>query len=176
MIRIAVVYGALAGLATISAMITGFEMGDGAGASTSVVTGYLIMLAACSFIFVGIKRFRDTVQGGVITFWTGLRLGALMALMAGVCYVAIWEVYLAMTDFAFIKNYLASSLEAQIADGLSGDELQAQIAKNEDFQAFYRNPFLRIPITMTEIVPIGLLVAAISSAILRKPEVLPARV
>jgi len=172
--RIVLVYGALAGTATILSMITGFEMSDGKGASTSMAVGYLIMLVASSFIFVGIKRYRDIEQGGVIRFWKALGIGVMVAFVAAVCYVAIWEVYLALTNFEFIENYLAGSLEAQIAEGLAGEELQAQIAKNEEFKEFYFNPFLRVPITMTEILPIGLLVALISAALLRKSEVLPA--
>ncbi|MEO0675255.1 MAG: DUF4199 domain-containing protein, partial [Pseudomonadota bacterium] len=167
-------YGSLAGIATILTMIAGFERNDGKGWSTSMAVGYLIMLVACSFIFFGVKRYRDIKQGGVITFWKALGLGTLMALMAGVCYVAIWEVYLAVTDFAFIENYFVGSLEAQIADGLAGEELQAQIEKNEAFKQFYLNPLMRLPITMTEILPIGFIVAFLSAALLRKPEVLPA--
>ena len=39
----------------------------------------------------------------------------------------------------------------------------------------YRNWWFRIPITLTEILPVGLLVGLVSAAILRNPRILPRR-
>ena len=172
MIRAALVYGGIAGTATIITMILGFEFG-GEGASSQAV-GFLIMFMALSLIFFGVKRYRDVEQGGVITFAKAFGLGAMMAAVAGIAYIFIWEIYLAATDFAFIEEYLSDNIEAKKAEGLAGEELEVLIAEQDGFRTFYMNPFLRIPITFTEIFPIGLIVALISAAILRKPEVLPA--
>ena len=153
MFRTAFIYGTLAGSATIVTMILGMEYGgEGAGSQT---VGFLIMFIALSLIFFGVKRYRDVEQGGVITFQKALGLGVFM------------------TDFAFIDNYLGSILEAKKAEGLSGEELAALIEKQDGFRASYMNPLMRIPITFTEIFPIGLLVSIFSAAILRKPEVMP---
>lgn len=175
MLRMAIVYGGLAGTATILAMITGFELGDGTGAATSQAVGYLIMLASFSFIFFGIKRFRDVEQGGVIKFSKALALGTMMAAVAGVFYVVIWEVYLAATDFAFVDQYVSGAIEAKQAEGLASGELQSEIEKLEQFKTTYRNPLLRVPITFAEIFPIGFIVALVSSALLRRTDVLPAK-
>ncbi len=45
----------------------------------------------------------------------------------------------------------------------------------EHFQAQYANPLLRMPMTFTEIFPVGVLVSLISAGLLRKPGFLPAR-
>ena len=176
MLRSALIYGSLAGITMISVMIIGHQMDDGSqtGVSSSEAVGYLIMLLASSFIFFGVKRFRDIEQGGVIKFTKALGLGAMMAAVATVCYVAIWEVYLALTDYAFFDQYFDSLVAAKQAEGMAGAELDAWVAENEGWKTMLQNPFLRIPITMTEFFPIGLIVALITAAILRKPEVLPA--
>ena len=171
MFRTAFVYGALAGSATIITMILGMEFGgEGAGSQT---VGFLIMFIALSLIFFGVKRYRDVEQGGVITFQKALGLGVMMAVFAGLAYIIIWEIYLNATDFAFIDKYIGSILDAKKAEGVSGEELAALIEKQEGFRASYMNPFIRLPITFTEIFPIGFLVSLFSAAILRKPEVLP---
>ena len=172
MIRAAIVYGGIAGTATIITMILGFEYG-GEGAGSQAV-GFLIMFIALSLIFFGIKRYRDVQQGGVITFAKAFGLGAMMAACAGIAYVVIWEAYLASTDFAFINQYFDSLVAQKEAAGVTGAELQDWIAKNEGWKTTLQNPFWRIPIWFTEIFPIGLIVAFISALILRKPEVLPA--
>ena len=172
MFRTALIYGGIAGTATIITMILGFEYG-GEGAGSQAV-GFLIMFIALSLIFFGVKRYRDVEQGGVITFAKAFGLGVMMAAIAGAAYVAIWEIYMASTGFAFYTEYFDSLVAAKQADGMTGAELDAWVAENEGWKEALRNPLLRIPITFTEIFPIGLLVSLVSAAILRKPEVLPA--
>ncbi len=43
------------------------------------------------------------------------------------------------------------------------------------WKEMYKNPFIRAAMTFMEIFPVGLIIALISAAILRKSEVLPAR-
>lgn len=95
--------------------------------------------------------------------------------MAGVTYVAVWEIYLAMTDHAFINDYAGGIIAAKKAEGVSGTELQAAIESMESMQSQYANPLFRLPMTFLEIFPVGLLITLISAAILRNPGALPAR-
>lgn len=172
MLRTALVYGGIAGTATIITMILGHEYG-GEGAGSQAV-GFLIMFIALSLIFFGVKRYRDVEQGGVISFAKAFGLGVMMAATAGVAYIIIWEVYSASTGYVFYTEYFDSLAAAKEAEGMSGAELEAWIAENEGWKEALMNPLLRIPITFTEIFPIGLIVSLISALILRKPEVLPA--
>ncbi len=131
------------------------------------------MLVALSVIFIGIKRYRDHHLGGVIRFTTGLQIGIGIAAVAGVIYVGCWEVYLSMTDHAFIGQYAASIIAETQAAGVTGADLEAVILKMEKMQTNYANPLFRLPMTFLEIFPVGLVIALISSAILRNSRVLP---
>ena len=51
-------------------------------------------------------------------------------------------------------------------------ELTAQM---ESFKTLYANPMFRLPMTVAEIFPVGVLVSLVSAAVLRNPRVLPAR-
>src|SRR5690348_12725716 len=103
------VYGALAGLFIILVIMAGlFLIPADSGFSHSLWFGYLIMLVGMTFIFVGVKRYRDVEKGGVIRFLPAFGLGLGIAIVAGIIYVAVWEAYLAATGYRFIDQYIAS--------------------------------------------------------------------
>lgn len=43
----------------------------------------------------------------------------------------------------------------------------------ENFYELYKNPLIRFGVTLTEILPVGLVLTLLSAAILRKREILP---
>lgn len=137
--------------------------------------GYSVMLVAMSFVFVGVKRYRDVEGGGVIKFGRALGLGLLIALIACIGYVLIWEAYLAITHYQFIDNYIAKMLHDAQATGKSATQIAKIAAEGEEMRAMYANPLIRLPMTATEVAPVGLLVAFVSAILLRNPRLLPAR-
>lgn len=175
MFRIITKYGSVSGLIVILTMILGHVLSGSEGFFAGAVFGYLVMLVALSMIFLGVKAYRDQELGGVIRFWPALAVGVGIAAVAGVAYVVAWEVYLAMTDYAFASEYTAGLIEQKRAAGLSEEALAAEIERLRAFEQQYLNPLFRIPITFTEILPVGLIIALISAAVLRNPKVLPAQ-
>lgn len=169
--RIIFSFGIIAGLVAIASAILGLAV---SGGEQPVWLGYLVMLIALSMIFVGIKRYRDLQLGGIIRFGTATLVGVGIAAVAGVIYVAVWEVYLAATDHAFIGQYAEGIVATRRAEGVTGAELEAVIDSMEKLKAQYANPLFRVPMTFLEIFPVGLLIALVSAAILRNPKVLPA--
>ena len=175
MTRIILVYGAISGLIVILTMITGFTLSGGQGGLSSEWFGYLVMLAALSLIFFGIKRYRDRELGGSITFGKGFLVGLGIALVAGIAYVMVWEVYLSVTDYEFVDIYRDNVIEAMEAAGATDEEIDTALDAMENFNVQYANPLFRIPITLLEILPLGLLIALISAGTLRNPNALPAK-
>lgn len=137
--------------------------------------GYSVMLVAMSFVFVGVKRYRDVEGGGVIGFGRALKLGLGIALIAAVAYVLMWEAYLALTHYRFMDDYIARLVREARASGTSAADIARLSAELEPYRAIYANPLLRLPMTFSEIAPVGLLVAFVSAALLRNPRLLPAR-
>jgi hypothetical protein len=170
--RIILTYGLISGLAVILGMIGSIVLAGGHG---SLWLGYLIMLVGLSAILLAVKQHRDTALGGVIRFRTAALLGLGIALVAALIYVAVWEVYLALTDYRFMDQYTAQILEAKRAEGVSGAAYARAAAEMETMKRQYANPLFRLPMTFAEIFPVGLLVALASAALLRNPRFLPAR-
>jgi len=176
MFRTILVYGAISGTIIIATMIAGLALASGEGSTGSQWFGYLTMLVAFSLIFVGIKRYRDNVLGGVIKFWPAFGMGLGIAAVAGVFYVIGWEISLHMTDFAFVETYREGMEKAYRAKDLADDVLAKKLAGLDEMMVNYMNPFFRMPMTFLEPTPVSLVVALVSAALLRNPKVFPARV
>jgi len=172
--KYALTYGLLSGLVIIATMLTGLTLTGQDSFFSSAWFGYLVMLVALTFIFVGVKRYRDVERGGVIKFGPAVVMGLAIAAVAGLAYVLVWEVYLAATDYKFMDEYIAGIVRARQAEGASAAAIAKEVAGLEAMRANYGNPLFRMPMTFLEIFPVGLLVALVSAALLRNPRLLPA--
>ena len=172
--RYALVYGPIAGAIAITVIVATLAL-DLTNHAHSLWFGYLVMLAALSLIFVGVKRYRDVEKGGVIRFLPALGLGLGIAIVAAITYAAVFELYLAATDYAFFDDYIASIGEGAQARGATAAEVARQVAEMESYRPWFENPAIRPLMIFSELVPVGLLVALVSAALLRNPRILPAR-
>ena len=173
--KIAITYGILSGTITIATLILALVVSDGGSFLSSELFGYLTMLVALSMIFIGIKRYRDQELGGVIRFLPAFAMGLAIAVIAGLVYTLVWELYSISTDYAFIDSYVNGAIEAKRAAGLTGDRLAQEIAALEEMRTNYGKFYIRMPSTFLEIFPVGLVIALLSAALLRNPKILPAR-
>jgi hypothetical protein len=141
------------------------------GGTTSMIIGFSAMALAFSFIFVGIKNFRDKQNGGTITFGKGFLLGFMISLIASTLYVITWgvEFHFFMPDF--IDKYSAMQVKELQGSGLSATALSEAIKNVESTNYSYKhNPFFFAIYTYAEIFPVGILITLISALVLkRKP-------
>jgi hypothetical protein len=172
--RYALIYGGIAGAIAIAVLAASLAFGL-PNHNHSVVFGYLVMLAALTLIFVGVKRYRDVECGGVVRFGRAFLVGLGIAVVAGIIYVAGWEAYERATGWAFMPEYTGSVIEGMRADGARPAEIAAKQEEMRSMAELYANPLIRWPMVFAEIFPVGLLIALISAALLRNPRLLPAR-
>jgi hypothetical protein len=175
MLRTIVIYGLISGAIAAAAIVITILIPGANAQHSSVWLGYLIMLVALSAILVGVKQYRDQSLGGVIGFWRAFGVGLGIAVVASLAYAAVWEVYLALTHYSFMDQYIAATLSAKRAAGVSGAEYQKAVADMETLRRQYASPLFRVPMTFIEMFPVGLLVALVSAALLRNPRFLSAR-
>ena len=178
MTNIIFLYGTMAGLIVIGVLIASIAASGGHAdaSSNALLFGYLTMIVALTLIFFGVKRYRDRDLGGVIKFVPALLMGLAIAAVAGVIYVAVWEVYSAATNNAYFDGYMTAYIEGEKAKGLKGAKLDELIAEMNAIKIQYNtNPLYRMAVTFSEIFPVGVVIALISAALLRMPKFLPAR-
>ena len=137
-------------------------------AEGSMLIGYASMLAAFSFVFIGIKNYRDKVADGRITFFTAFKIGIAISAIASFMYVIAWgiEFHFFMPDF--LDKYILSEIEKLKDLNLSTKELDLKIKELESGKGLYDNIFSFTAITLAEIFPVGLLVTIVSALILKK--------
>ncbi len=175
MLRIILIYGVMGGLIVgVPMAVSIVTLTPDTIPENAALYGYLSMLLAFTMVFVGIKHYRDKVQGGVIRFLPALGVGLGISAVASVFWVVGWELTLA-SGFDFGSAYTDSVVAAATARGASPAELDTLRAETAEFLALYANPLFRLPITFVEMFPIGVLISLVSAAILRNSRFLPAR-
>lgn len=169
--KIIIVNGLIAGAIVTGFMIYGtISMGKNPNYDLGMVLGYAGMLAAFSFIFVGIKQFRDKQNGGFISFGKAFKIGLYISLIASSIYVGVWliEYYFFMPDF--MDKYSEHMMEVAKTKNYTAEELQKTVDEMAFYKKMYQNPIFIILMTYVEILPLALVVALISAGILRKKE------
>lgn len=171
--RIIAVYGAIAGVIVAIGMFINMNFIASHGAM-GMVAGYLSMLVALIFVFVGVKRYRDVDLGGVIGFWKALGVGLGIGLVASVFYILGWELYMWQTGGTYLTDYIARTVEDMRAAGTPAAEIAKFSADMGAMAERYKNPLFRMALTLTEILPVALLVSIVSAALLRRSSFMPA--
>ncbi len=132
------------------------------------ILGYTSMLISLSFVFIGVKSYRDKQRDGTIGFWRALGVGVLITFVASIIYVASWMIYKNVSDVDFISVYKEHMIADIQQSGVSQQQIDFEIASMEQMMELYENPVIQILFTFMEIFPVGLLVALISAAILTR--------
>jgi hypothetical protein len=168
--KIVLTYGLISGfiLALVSAVVwLNMESIDQSMGVVSMVIGFGSMILAFTAVFFGIRAYREK-QGGGITFSRGLKVGLLIALITCAFYVIGWEIVYWNFIPDFGDKYAAVQIAKLEAGGATPAELTAAKAEMAEFQKMYRNPIMNVGMTFMEIFPVGLIVAVVSAAILRR--------
>ncbi|MEO6523272.1 MAG: DUF4199 domain-containing protein [Mucilaginibacter sp.] len=134
----------------------------------SMVLGYAGMLLAFSFVFVGVKSYRDKHNGGVISFGKAFQMGLYISLIASTLYVISWLVdyYVFIPDF--MDKYGAQMLKQAQSSGASAAELSKKAAEVASMKAMYKSPIMVVLYTYMEPFPVGLIVSLVTALVLKR--------
>ena len=162
------IFGLLSGAVSSGMMLVTLPFADRIGFGRgSEVLGYTTIVLSFLLVFFGVRSYREN-SGGTLTFARGLTVGLLITLISCTCYVATWEVIYFKLAPNFAEKYSAYMVEHVKASGASQQAIDAQVKQMENFKQMYNNPLMNAAITFTEPFPIGLVVALVSAAVLRK--------
>jgi hypothetical protein len=164
--KIVLTFGLLSGAVLSAMMALTIPFADRVGFDTMEVVGYATMVAAALLVYFGVRRYRDEVGG--VSFGRAFAVGALIVVVASVCYTATWQVIYRRFAPDFIAKMQAHALEQERAGGAAPAELEARRAEMERFAKLYENPAVNVAVTFVEPLPVGLLGALISAALLRR--------
>lgn len=163
------VFGLLSGLVITAFMIySTLSCYYNANFKASEVVGYTGMLVAFSFIFVGIKNYRDKYNNGVISFGKAFKVGFFITLIASTLYVLAWvfEYYVFVPDW--MDKYCTHMITEAKASGATQLELDKTNTQMNYYKEMYKNPLFVVLLTYVEVLPIGLVISLISALILKR--------
>lgn len=166
-------FGAIAGAVMIASwwisnLIFAPAEGEAYDFSQGEWLGYLSMLLALTAVFVGVKNHRDHFRSGIISFREAFVSGFYIVLVASVIYVIGWMIYYPNFMPDFPDQYMSYQLEQYKESGLSEAEITTKQQEMKEWMDMYKNPFVMAGMTFMEIFPVGLIVALIAAAVLKK--------
>ena len=174
-------FGLIAGAILSAMMLITLLFQDRIDFDKGAIIGYTTMVVAFLLIYFGVRSYRDNVAGGTVGFGRAFAVGALIAAMASLCYVATWEVIYFKLAPDFMVKYQAHILEKARASGESEAAIAKKKADGEKFTKLYDNPAINAAMTFLEPLPVALIVALVSAGVLSRRrksgigEVAPAR-
>jgi hypothetical protein len=127
--------------------------------------GYLLMLVIAIACFLFQKKFRDTEQGGFITFGKAFSVGLLMYVVSTI----LGTIYNAWYWNAFpesIENMMEQQYQGMVDQGMSGSEIDMAMEMTEQFMT----PTMMIVFGVVFGIIGGIIISLITSAIVKREQ------
>jgi len=160
-------YGLISALSlTIISALLYFVSKDMDFAAQEVV-GYLSIFIALSFVFFGVKAYRDKEKGGQITFFKAFGVGLLITIFPSLVFGLYNAIYVLYLDPGFADAYAAAEI-VKAQEMFSGAELTAKIEEIEAMKEFAASPVLGSLLMFFTVFLIGIVVSVITAVALRK--------
>jgi len=137
------------------------------GQGLQEVSGYLTMLLAMIFVFLGIRHFRDKVNGGYLSFGQGLKIGVLIVLIPAVAFGLFDILYTEVLNPTWKEDYYSKYIE-DLRKSVVAEKLDAAIKKAEREKEMFSNPVFQFLLMGGTVFIIGFIVSIISSLTLRR--------
>lgn len=144
--------------------------GDPPNYTVMQAIGYISIILALLAVFLGIKSYRDRELGGVISFSKGFGVGVGIAAIASLILGLYTFAHIAWLDPNFEENYSAWAIENVQTSDMSQVEKAAEIENIQEMLKNTNSPFMQGIIMYATVFVMGLLIALIAAAILKKAE------
>src|SRR5947208_13741577 len=113
-------FGLISGAIISVLMLLTLQFHDSIGFGiVGLIVGYTTMVLAFLLVLFGVRSYRDNVAGGTVRFGRAFVVGALIALVASLCYVVTWEVIYFKFTPDYLTKYNAHMLDKARAEGAS---------------------------------------------------------
>lgn len=163
------VFGGIAGLVFLLFNLSlAWLNSNSPGHVGSLFFGYAAMVIAFSFIFVGVKNFRDKFNEGHVSFGKAFQVGLGITLIGSTLYVLIWLVNFYAFNPDFMDKYAAHQLQVVKASGVSQAVMDKKVAEINGMKEMYKNPLFVILMTYVEVLPVGLIISLLAALILKR--------
>lgn len=149
--------------------VLAMSLGDGLDYSTQEIIGYSSMIISLSFVFFGIKHFRDKENNGAVSFKQALKIGLLISLLTALAFGILDTIYTQLVNPDFAIEYYANYIE-RLKETTPTEELDAAIATAESQKELFSNPVMSFLLMGVTVFVIGFIISLLSSLVLQRKQ------
>jgi len=133
------------------------------------IFGWASIFASLSFVFFGIKHFRDQLNDGYITFGKALLIGLAISAIAGLAIGILDIIYLIAINPDFANEYIQHTLNG-LKETLSVEEFKIKKAELLEEMKLFDNPIFSGLFMFGLVFATGIIISIISSLILQRKQ------
>ncbi|WP_420571624.1 DUF4199 domain-containing protein [Kordia sp.] len=162
-------YGAYGFFTALILFFLALYFGQGLSFRTQEVIGFASMFTSLSFVYFGIRHYKNHELNGEISFKTAFIVGALISLCAAVGFGIMDTIYITKINPDFTEQYLAYEnglLDARTDLTLEEIKLE-KLALLKQSEA-YGSPFIVFFVMTMMVFVIGVIISLLSALVLHK--------
>lgn len=134
-----------------------------------MLVGYSSMLVGFTFIYAGVKKYRDSLGDKGLSFGRAFGAGLLIMAIACLFYTLAWTVYAFVIDPEWIPRYMDMHEQHILTDSdLTPAERAEDIAEMKEWAPIMKSPWLFALFGYTEPFLPGILISLISAFALKR--------
>lgn len=160
-------YGAYGGITIILLFFLALFVGQYLDYGAREVIGYATMIISLSFIFFGIKHYRDNENQGVVTFAKALTIGVLISLIVALAFGVIDVIYIEYINPDFVVEYYADSVE-RLRNSLPAAEFQEKLKELEAQKELFSSSLMNFLLMSITVFILGFIISLLSSLFLQR--------
>lgn len=162
------VYGLISGALASGMMLAATRYVKTMELGKADLIGYSSIVVVGLMIFFGVRSDRRHVGAGKLTFRRGFLVGLGITLLSTACYLATFQLLYYVLEPGIEEKYAACMVERARRSGASSAEIGEREVQARRMVELLENPWTNIALTLIEPLPVGLVLATLSAAILRK--------
>lgn len=162
-------YGLYGAVTIVILFVLALWLGKNLSYSVREVIGYTSMIISLSFVFFGIKHFRDKVNNGSVSLGKALVIGLAISLITALAFGILDVIYIKYINPNFTEEYYANSI-AQMQEALPAAEFEIEKAKMEEQKEMFMSPVMNFIIMSMTVFVIGLIISLISALTLQRKQ------
>lgn len=160
-------FGLISSIVIIALFLLEFLIYHDSNYAAQEVFGYASMVLSMLFVFFGIKHYRDKENGGRLTFGQGMKVGVLIVVIPALAFGLFDILYVTVINPHFMENYY-NHYVAQMQQSMPAAEFAKARSEMDAQMAMFSNPVMSGLVMAVTVFMIGLIVAVISSLVLRR--------
>lgn len=165
--RTVIKYGLFGLLTGVVIFLASILLGKGLSYSVQEILGYVSMAACLSFVFFGIKHYRDKVNNGVVSLGKAITIGLLISILVGIGVGIADYIYTTVINPDFASEYLQTSLK-DMQNTLTPEDFEIKKAELTQQMTEYGGSGFMAFLMFFTVVLIGFVISLISGLILQR--------